>query len=68
MWDDKTGRRIFVSNKSMWANILPRTRAHKIPMPERSFMRTALNEMQPQIREVFENAVADVVTKLRSAA
>jgi phage gpG-like protein len=37
-------------------------------MPERSFMRTALNEMTPQIREVFENAVGEVVARLRSAA
>ena len=37
-------------------------------IPERSFMRTALNEMTPQIREVFENAAGEVVARLRSAA
>ena len=37
-------------------------------MPERSFMRTALVEMEPQIRETFENAIAEVISKLRGAA
>ena len=37
-------------------------------IPQRSFMRTALNEMQPQIREAFETAISEVVTKLRGAA
>jgi phage gpG-like protein len=36
--------------------------------PERSFMRTSLNEMTPQIRDAFENAVSEVVARLRGAA
>lgn len=30
-------------------------------MPERSFMRTALKEMEPEIRAEFENAITEVI-------
>ena len=36
--------------------------------PERSFMRTALNEMEPQIRAEFENAISEVISCMRGAA
>jgi len=32
-------------------------------MPERSFMRTALNEMKPQILQEFQNAIFEVIGK-----
>ena len=37
-------------------------------IPERSFMRTALKEMEPKIKEAFESAISEVVYKLRGAA
>jgi len=67
MFDKSSGRAIFVSNNSMWAHLLPRTAPHLIPMPERSFMRTALQEMEPDIRATFENALSEVVSKLGRA-
>jgi phage gpG-like protein len=36
--------------------------------PERSFMRSALAEMEPQIRAIFEKAVTEVVSSMRGAA
>jgi len=40
-------------------------RAHErhMVMPERSFMRTALNEMKPEILAEFEKAIMDVIRK-----
>lgn len=35
--------------------------------PERSFMRTALNEMQPEIRSAFEAAVSEVINRMRAS-
>jgi hypothetical protein len=32
-------------------------------MPERSFMRTALEEMKPEILEEFNHAIMEVVSK-----
>ena len=38
-------------------------RAHMAHMnlPERSFMRSALDEMRPEIREAFTDAIAEVM-------
>jgi phage gpG-like protein len=39
-----------------------------VNFPERSFMRTALNEMEPQIRAQFESALSEVISRMRGAA
>jgi hypothetical protein len=36
--------------------------------PERSFMRTALNEMRPEIRAAFQDAIDEVAAKLRGTS
>jgi phage gpG-like protein len=54
----KDGRAVFVSNKSRIANLFRRrTAKHDIKMPLRSFMRTALAEMRPEIVEELKQAV-----------
>lgn len=47
--DPKTGMAEFISNKSRLANLLPRTKPHPIPMPERSYMRSSLTEYKDEI-------------------
>lgn len=37
-------------------------------IPEHSFMRTSLAEMEPEIKVAFENAVSEVVSRMRGAA
>ena len=38
-----------------------RAHSRKVNLPERSFMRTALAEMEPEIREEFRDAIARVI-------
>lgn len=56
------GRAVFVSNASAMADRLPRTKPHSIPMPERSYMRSAFNERAPsgieQLRAAVKAAIA----------
>lgn len=58
----KGGRAVFVSNASALAATLPRTRPHPIPMPERSYMRSAFEERAPtgieQLRAAVKAAIA----------
>jgi phage gpG-like protein len=46
---DKTGQLRWVSNAAARPE-MPRTRAHKIPMPERSFLRSGLRDRAAQIQ------------------
>lgn len=51
----------FVRNATAASNprhVLGRTRAHNITMPERSFLRSALREMEPEINRKLNEAVA----------
>lgn len=56
------GHTFFVSNASAMADRLPRTKPHVIPMPERSYMRSAFNERAPsgieQLRAAVKAAIA----------
>lgn len=56
------GRAVFVSNASALADRLPRTRPHAIPIPERSYMRSAFEERAPsgieQLRAAVKAAIA----------
>lgn len=56
------GHAVFVSNASALADRLPRTRPHTIPMPERSYMRSAFEERAPsgieQLRAAVKAAIA----------
>jgi phage gpG-like protein len=55
------GRATFVSNLvAETAAIAGRTRPHAIEMPERSFLRAALKEMVPRIKQVLEQTMAEV--------
>lgn len=47
--DPKTGVAKWISNKDALSDKLPRTKPHKIPMPERSYLRSSLGEMKDQI-------------------
>lgn len=48
---------IFVSKSDMFAQALPKTKPHPIPMPERSFMRTGLHDKTKEISEGMKEAV-----------
>ncbi len=56
------GHAFFVSNASSLAASLPRTQPHSIPMPERSYMRSAFREQAPdgiaQLRAAVKEAIA----------
>jgi hypothetical protein len=47
----------FVSNASALADRLPRTKPHSIPIPERSYMRSAFEERAPSGIEQLRGAV-----------
>jgi phage gpG-like protein len=51
-------RCVFARNDSLFAQIMKRTKAHKIPIPERSFLRSSLREMRPTIINEYEKAVS----------
>lgn len=56
-----TGLARFVRKDNPYAWRLAATRAHLITMPERSFLRSALADMTPEIRERIALAVAEAV-------
>ena len=49
----------FISNANILAARLPRTAPHDIPMPERSFLRSALREKEYYIRTEIINSVRE---------
>jgi phage gpG-like protein len=51
------GMATFVSNASALADRLPRTKPHSIPIPERSYMRSAFEERAPSGIEQLRGAV-----------
>lgn len=51
------GRAFWVSNASALADKLPRTAAHQITMPERSYMRSSLADMKDDIIQKMTLAV-----------
>jgi hypothetical protein len=55
------GQAVFVSLKDARARFLPRTKPHNIKIPERSFLRSALREMEPKIQSELAAAVGEVV-------
>jgi hypothetical protein len=55
------GRAVFVSNASAMAASLPRTQPHDIPMPERSYMRSGLQEEAPSGIEQLRAAVKEAL-------
>jgi len=58
----KEGILQFVSNKSAIADRLPRTKPHVIPMPERSYLRSSLNDMRAQIVTDMKAAIVTGLT------
>jgi phage gpG-like protein len=56
------GMATFVSNASALADRLPRTKPHSIPIPERSYMRSAFEERAPsgieRLRAAVQAAIA----------
>lgn len=61
--DKATGLARFVANADERAATLPRTKAHKIPMPARSFMRTALADQRPGIDEALRQTALEVLNR-----
>ena len=55
--DPKTGVSKWISNKASIADQLPRTKAHTIHMPERSYLRSSLGEMKATIIEQLTDTV-----------
>jgi phage gpG-like protein len=56
-WTKKGGKALGAMGALQYAT---HTKAHPVVLPERSFMRTALNEMAPEIRAEFEQVVFGV--------
>lgn len=65
-----SGKVAFVSN--LWAasysGDLPRTKPHDIPMPERSFLRSSLREMEPAISTGYKKAGVEGLRAARVGA
>jgi phage gpG-like protein len=55
--DSKSGLAKFVSNKDELASHLPRTKPHKITIPAHHYMGAAFDEMKPEIKAGYEEAV-----------
>ena len=55
------GRAFFVSNASPSAAWLPRTAAHQITMPERSYMRSGLKDEAPRGIDLLRQAVKEAI-------
>lgn len=58
-FDKETGMARWVPNADPRAAVLPRTRPHVIVMPERSFLRSALREMEAEIVTRLKRAVGE---------
>lgn len=61
--DKATGMSMFISNKNAIADQLPRTKPHAINMPERAPLRTAFEEMKPDIIAGIKQAVGEGLRK-----
>lgn len=61
--DKNTGQAVFVSKSSPGADKLPVTKPHDIPIPERAPLRTAFNEMYPEIKQGLIDAVEEALKK-----
>ena len=62
----KSGKLLNTQAAGAWV-FAKSTEPHKIVMPERSFMRTALAEMKIEIRTEFENCISEVLYTRRVA-
>lgn len=59
--DRATGMAVFVAKTSEYAAGLPVTQAHPIHMPERSFLRSSLKELEPVIRQRIGVALVEAL-------
>lgn len=59
--DRASGMARFIPNADPLAASLPRTRAHDIPIPEHSFLRSALREKRPKIIEDLRAAATQAM-------
>lgn len=57
--DSKTKMAVFISNAAAEGKNYPRTAAHEITMPERSYMRTAFAEFQDTIKSTLTLAIQE---------
>ncbi len=57
--DSKTQLAVFISNAESLGLGLPRTKAHEIKIPERSYMRTGLADKTAEIQERISTAVQE---------
>jgi hypothetical protein len=57
--DKKTGLAQFISNKDEIASRLPRTKPHDIEIHGRRYMGSAFDEMKPEIRARYQEAVTE---------
>ncbi len=57
--DSQTQMAVFISNAESLGLGLPRTKAHKINIPEHSYMRSGLAEKTPEIQERISAAIKE---------
>jgi hypothetical protein len=57
----RNGRPVFISNEAARGKNLPRTKPHKIVVPERSFIRTTVDLRKRKIAALARNLAGDVL-------